>query len=40
MDKSDNGVIGGRKGSETWFKIENRKDKGRNAYMAAKILAK
>ena len=31
LDKPDNGVIGGRKGSETWFKIENRKDKGGNA---------
>ena len=40
LDKPDNGVIGGRKGSETWLKIENRKDKGGNAYMAAKILAK
>ena len=40
LDKPDNGVIGGRKGSETWCKIENRKDKGGNAYMAAKILAK
>ena len=40
LDKPDNSVIGGSKGSETWFKIENRKDKGGNAYMAAKILAK
>ena len=40
LDKPDNGVIGGRKGSETWFKIENRKNKGGNGYMAAKILAK
>ena len=31
LDKPDNGVIGGRKGSLTWFKIENRKDKGGNA---------
>ena len=37
LDKPDNGVIGGRKGSETWFKIENRKDKGGNACMAAKF---
>ena len=40
LDIPDNGVIGGRKGSETWFKIDNRNDKGGNAYMAAKILAK
>ena len=40
LNKPDNSVIGGRKGSETWFKIENRKDKGGNAYMVAKILAK
>ena len=40
LDKPDNGVIGGSKGSETWFKIENRKEKGGNAYMAAKMLAK
>ena len=40
LDIPDNGVIGGRKVSETWFKIENRKDKGGNAYMAAKTLAK
>ena len=40
LDKPDNGVIGGRKGSETWFKFENRKNKGGKDYMAAKILAK
>ena len=40
LDIPDNGVIGGSKGSETWFKIDNRNDKGDNAYMAAKILAK
>ena len=38
LDKPDNGVSGERQDSETWFKID--KDKGGNAYMAAKIFAK
>ena len=40
LDKPDNRVIGGMKGSKICFEIEIRKDIGGNAYMAANVFGK